>query len=160
MTKGPALKPDLAALVKAVIQHQGQLDPWLEFPQSTCCFKFGAAKRPLPIGALYLLWQRDERWRKLCPYCSGDARGLCCGGFLSTGWFEFICVDCSGFFVEHPGGLGTARDLLKTLDDSEFRVTGMIFGGASVSAGASLLKELNLSYSPAGAVRFGIRGVR
>lgn len=100
MSKEAVRKPQLAGLVKAVIQNQNQLDPWLEFPQSSCCFKFGEAKRPLPIGALYLLWERDKRWSKPCRYCQGDARGLSCGGFLSTGWFEFICLDCSAFFVE------------------------------------------------------------
>jgi hypothetical protein len=156
MAKEPVRNPELARLVKEVIQHQGELDPWLEFPQSGCCFTFGEAKVPLPIGALYLLWETDKRWRKVCPNCNGDARGLTCGGFLSNGWFEFICIDCSAFFVENPGGLGSAWGLLGALKDSEFRVSGGSFGGAYGSNGAPLLRKLDLSYTPKGKVQFEI----
>jgi hypothetical protein len=156
MLDKPHWKPELAVVVRAVIDNRGELNHWQEFPQYTCCFTFGKSNSPLPIGALYLLWDRDERWRRPCPYCKGDARGLSCGSFLSIGWFEFLCIDCSASFREDPGGLGSARKLLTSLRDCEFQVSGMKFGGAYGSDGSALLKTLNLSYSPTTRIWFGL----
>jgi hypothetical protein len=138
----------LSRLVKALLKHRQELDPWLEFPQSDCCFRFGEARTPLPIGALHRLWETDERWRKRCPFCDSEAYGLRCGGFLSTGWFVFICLECSRSFNVNPGGLGSARALLSSLEGSEFKVTGSCLYGAIGSRGEPLLKVLGLSYSP------------
>jgi hypothetical protein len=147
----------LSHIVKALIERRNELDPWLEFPQSSCTFRFGDAKKPLPIGALYRLWETDDRWRKPCPSCGNKAYGLSCGGFLSNGWFVFVCVECSRSFHVNPGGLLSAAALLSNLNGSEFEVTGSCFGAAIASRGEPLLKALGLSFSPTATVSLSLK---
>lgn len=99
----------LSRVVKALLLQRIELDPWLEFAQSTWTFRFGETKKPLPIGALFRLWETDERWHKPCPFCGSKAYGISCGGLLSMGWFEFICLECSRFFVQNPAVCGPQR---------------------------------------------------
>lgn len=149
-------RPQLAKIVKQLIERSAELDPWLEFPQSGCPFLFGELKRPLPIGALHVLWQNDPRWRQICPSCGGDARGILCGGWLSTGYFEFICLGCDLRFINGSGGLGAAFGLLKSLNDTEFKVSSGCFGGAYGSTGEALLRVLGFSFSTTESARFSI----
>ena len=54
---------ELAQVIRAANRHRGELlklDPWIPFPQNGCCFRFGDEKTPLPIGALFRLW---DHWR-------------------------------------------------------------------------------------------------
>jgi len=60
--------PQRASLVRNVLAFRDQLDPWLPFPQNDCCFGFGEDSLPLPLGALFILW---ERW----PAITGPSPG-------------------------------------------------------------------------------------
>jgi hypothetical protein len=143
ITEAP--NPELATVVRAVIARRAELDPWLEFPQNSSCFLFGECKSPVPIGALYLLWDSGPPWRKPCHRCGGDLRAYACGGLLNMMWLDAVCVDCERCFTEvHDGSLGSAYWWLSPLKDSEFRVNGGSFGGTYGSKGELLLKALEL----------------
>lgn len=150
--------PALARLVKVLIQRRGELNPWLPFPQSTCPFGFGDDSRPLPIGALFILWERDPRWRGPCTRCGGDLRGLLTGGLLSFSWFEKICLDCEhSFSIVEQGSIGDAADRFRTkLQDTEFHIGHGWFGGAVKSDGSELQRLLGVSYRSGGEVSYTI----
>ncbi len=136
---------ELAAIVRAVVARRAELDPGLEFPQNASCFLFGERKLPVTIGALYLLWNSGQPWRKPCHRCGGDLRGYACGGLLTFKCLFAVCVDCERSFTEtHDGSLGSAYWWLSPLKDSEFRVNGGSFGGTYGSKGELLLKALKL----------------
>jgi hypothetical protein len=147
-----AHKPVRARLVKALIQRRNELDPWLAFPQSTCPFGFGDQSLPLPIGALFILWERDPRWRGPCPRCGGDLRGLVTGGLLSFSWFGKVCLDCEhSFSIVQHGSIGDAADRFRTaLQNTEFQIGDEWFGGAVESDGSELQRLLGVSYQPGG----------
>jgi hypothetical protein len=149
-------QPELAKLVRALIEKRDQLDPWLEFPQSSCCFAFGDEDKPLPIGALFILWDKDPRWRSPCPKCRGDMRGLSCGGHLSASWFSTVCIDCDNAFGFSAGrGIGDAGELLtRTLTGTPFYVSKGRFGGAFRSDGQKLLEKLGMTHQPTAKVAF------
>jgi len=143
ITEAP--NPELAAVVRAVIAHRANLDPWLEFPQNSSCFLFGARKLPVPIGALYLLWDSGPPWRKQCHRCGGDLRAYSCGGLLNRMWLSTVCVDCERCFTElHDGSLGSAVFWLRPLKGTEFFMSSGSFGGSYSSEGELLLKALEL----------------
>ena len=133
-------------------------NPWLPFPQSTCPFGFGDDSRPLPIGALFILWERDPRWRGPCTRCGGDLRGLLTGGLLSFSWFEKICLDCEhSFSIVEQGSIGDAADRFRTkLQDTEFHIGHGWFGGAVKSDGSELQRLLGVSYRSGGEVSYTI----
>jgi hypothetical protein len=136
---------ELAAIVRAVIAHRAELDPWLEFPQNSSCFLFGERKSPVPIGALYLLWDSGVPWRKPCHRCGSDVRGLACGGLLAVKGLWSVCVDCGQCFAEvHDGSLGSAAAWLRPLKGTEFFMSSGCFGGTYGSTGERLLKALRL----------------
>jgi hypothetical protein len=144
-----ALSPELAAVVRAVIARRAELDPWLEFPQNSSCFLFGERKSPIPIGALYLLWDSGPPWRKPCHRCGGDLRAYACGGLLNRMWLNAVCVDCERCFTElHDGSLGSAADWLQPLKGTEFYMSSGCFGGTYGSGGERLLKALELLCRP------------
>lgn len=146
--------PALAAVVRAVVARRGELDPWLEFPQGTCVFVFGPKKRPMPIGALYHLWDAGPPWRKPCLRYGGDLRGLACGGLLTFSWMSQVCLDCEESFYETSGNsIAAALSWLRPLDNTEFHTTGGSFGGAHESGGQKLLRVIGLSYRPDGSVK-------
>jgi hypothetical protein len=150
--------PARAQLVKALIQRRDELDPWLPFPQSTCPFGFGDDSRPLPIGALFILWDRDPRWRGPCPRCGGDLRGLLTGGLLSFSWFEKVCLDCEhSFSIREQGSIGDAAGRFRTaLQGTEFHIGHGWLGAAVKSDGSELQRLLGVSYRPDGEVRYVI----
>jgi hypothetical protein len=144
-----ARRPELAAVVRAVIARRAELDQWLEFPQNNSCFLFGERKSPLPIGALYLLWDSGPPWRKPCHRCGGDLRAYACGGLLTVKWLWAVCVDCERCFTEiHDGSLGSAAAWLRPLKGTEFFMSAGCFGGSYGSKGELLLKALELPCWP------------
>jgi hypothetical protein len=141
---------ELAAIVRAVVARRADLDPWLEFPQNSSCFLFGQRKSPVPIGALYLLWDLGSPWRKPCHRCGGDLRGYACGGLLTFKCLFAVCVDCERSFTEiHGGSLGSAAAWLLPLKGTEFFMSSGCFGGTYGSKGQLLLKALKLPYRQA-----------
>ena len=140
---------ELAAIVLAVVARRAELDRWSEFCQNNSCFLFGERKSPVPIGALYLLWDSGPPWRKPCHRCGGDLRGYACGGLLTFKCLFAVCVDCERCFTEvHDGSLGSAYWWLSPLKDTEFHVSGGSFGGTYASKGELLLNALKLPCPP------------
>jgi hypothetical protein len=76
-----APQPELARLVRLLIEKRNELDPWLPFPQSSCSFAFGDQAKPMPIGALLTLWDNDPRWRRECPNVEAS-----CAAYLAAGY--------------------------------------------------------------------------
>lgn len=67
-------------LIRNLIACRDHLDPWLPFPQINCTFSFGPEGLPLPLGALYYLWQRWPAARGPCPKCGGEGYSYSFGG--------------------------------------------------------------------------------
>jgi hypothetical protein len=142
-------QPVLAGLVRAIIERREELDPWLEFPQTSCSHWFGPQHRPLPIGALYLLWERDECWRKPCPECNGELRGISCAGSIDMLQYEFICLGCERLFTERqPPSFLLGCESLRALEATPFACTGGLLDGAHGSEGRDLLDRLGIEYEP------------
>jgi len=71
------------------------------------------------------------------------------GGLLSVGGGHLVCAGCAARWFHFIGGLGTVHRVVSPfLADTEFRLTGGSFGGATGSAGAALLDALGLSRHP------------
>lgn len=54
-----------ASIIRALLglgKLSGKLDLWLPFPQNLCCFSFGKDARPIPVGALLILWERSAHY--------------------------------------------------------------------------------------------------
>lgn len=141
-------KPEAVA-AEAIRRMAGRddLDPWLAFPQGTCCFTFGEGKRPLPIGALRLLWAAGWPWTQPCPACDGTLHAVGFGGLLSKGGTISVCPGCGRSWFQQIGGLGTMADLVRSspIAGTEFRLGGGMFGGAASSDGAALLQALGMA---------------
>ena len=61
-----------AAIIRAILglgELTEKLDPWLPFPQNSCCFFFGKDRLPIPVGALLFLWENSFLFTGECPYC-------------------------------------------------------------------------------------------
>ena len=123
------------------------LDPWLPFPQNGCCFAFGRPPRPLPIGALRILWSEGLPFRQPCPVCGDSLHMISFGGLLSTGGGRLICPGCNSDFFQWIGGLATVSLLLEGtgLHGTPFAWSRMVFGGSVESDGAALLGALGLA---------------
>jgi hypothetical protein len=144
ITKAP--NTELAAIVRAVVARRAELDLWLEFPQNASCFLFGERKVPVPIGALYALWDWGAPWQQPCHRCGGDLRGYACGGLLTFKCLFAVCVDCERCFTEiHDGSLGSAAAWLRPLKGTEFFMSSGCFGGTYGSKGELLLNALELT---------------
>jgi hypothetical protein len=150
---------ELAAVVRAILERRTELDPWLEFPQNSSCFLFSESKAPVPIGALYLLWDSGPPWRKPCRRCGGDLRAYACGGLLTVKWLWAVCADCERCFTEvHDGSLGSAAAWLRPLKGTEFFMSSGSFGGTYGSKGERLLKALKLPCRPTeGGVSYAVQ---
>lgn len=138
-------------------------DLWLPFPQRMCCFSFGPNRdMPLPIGALFLLWDAGSPFAQDCPDCGGQAYMVSFGGLLANGGGYLVCTDCGNEYFQWLGGFPKISEILKEspLADSEFRFTGMKFGGVYPSDGAELCAFLGMEPPPddeiAGVVYFKI----
>lgn len=126
-------------------QDQLELDPWLAFPQRSCCYSFGPEKRPLPIGALRRLWSTGYPFVQACPDCGEDLLTVAFGGLLSIGGLVMVCPGCEGDFTHRLGGLvSTGRFVADRLAGSGFAITGMVYGGVVSSQGLDLLRILGL----------------
>lgn len=125
------------------------LDPWLPFPQNACSFHFGRPprpKQPLPIGALWRLWDSGFPFRAPCPACDAMLHTYAMGGLLTIGGGLMVCPGCSGGYSSSIGGLSRVGALVEErLQGSEFQPSGFVFGGAVGSDGAALLAELGLA---------------
>jgi hypothetical protein len=108
-----------------------QLDPWLAFPQANCAFRFGIENRPLPVGALFLLWDNLPDATGRCSHCCGEVYGWGFGGLLSVGGAVGCCVRCASRLTNRFGGLGIVAERLNgVLRDTEFHITTGLFGGS------------------------------
>jgi hypothetical protein len=144
--------PALAEVIRRLLRPTvfAQLDPWLPFPQNACSFRFGRASRPLPIGALRILWDEGAPFSQPCPECGDMARMISFGGLLSVGGGRLICTGCSGDFFQHIGGLSSVQMLVAStsLRSTEFNPSSFVFGGSVGSDGGALLKLLGLPPLP------------
>jgi hypothetical protein len=126
-----------------------RLDPWLPFPQNACSYRFGRAPRPeqpLPIGALWRLWDSGFPFRAPCPACDATLHMFAMGGLLTIGGGLLVCPGCSGGYFCSIGNVTTVGALVsERLQGTEFRPAGFVFGGAVGSDGAALLAELGLA---------------
>ncbi len=107
--------PENACLVRNVLRFRTQLDLWLPFPQNACCFGFGDDSLPLPLGALFILW---ERWPALtgpCPMCGGKGYGVGFLGFLAKGWIPGVCIDCEVSLLRNVGGAGSLANEIRPI---------------------------------------------
>jgi hypothetical protein len=124
---------DLAKLIRALLARREEVlsvDPWLPFPQNCCCFGFGDGRRPLPVGALVLLWDRWTAATGPCADCGGGiyARGF--GGLLSIGGVVGHCSGCGRRHFRPIGGLSTVgAEAGRALEGTEFNITLALFGG-------------------------------
>lgn len=127
------------------------LDPWLPFPQRSCCFTFGERESPIPVGALLRLWESGKPFRQKCPACGGTSYMIACGGLLTISSGVMICAGCGQRWSHRlRGGIGSAHSMLKhsVLEGTEFRVKGGRFGGAASSDGTALCRELGMDPPP------------
>lgn len=122
------------------------LDPWLPFPQNGCSYAFGRPPRPLPIGALRILWDEGPPFRRPCPACRDQALMISMGGLLTIGGGRLICPACAGDFFQSIGSLSTVAEVLGNtrLAGTPFAVSRFVFGGSVGSDGAELLTRLGL----------------
>lgn len=125
--------PEIAQLLRGCLKFEqvlAQDHPWLPCPASVSSFSFGTDRKPLPIGALFLLWSNCPELTTTCSSCGG--RVLCRGfvGLLSTGIVEAVCVDCTRIYSRWIAGLMAIHRLIgPPLKDTEFRVCGGSLGG-------------------------------
>ncbi|MDQ8155219.1 MAG: hypothetical protein P3B98_11220, partial [Gemmatimonadota bacterium] len=60
--QGTRVMPENAQLLRGILRHEQAMRTehrWLPYPQARCSFGFGAEQRPLPVGALITLWDRE-----------------------------------------------------------------------------------------------------
>jgi hypothetical protein len=133
----------LATVVREVLREGERLSPWLTFPQTGCCFRFGASGSPLPIGALLILW-KSYPGVSTCPGCGKETLYMIdFGGLLVIGGGQAVCTSCSESFVNFIGPLITMRNLLtEKLTGTPFPVSGAVFGGAVSDDGYALIQQL------------------
>lgn len=138
--------PFLAEVLRRLAQRSPEsLDPWLPFPQSGCSYGFGRPPRPLPIGALRLLWAHGHPFRQPCPDCGSDLHMISMGGLLAVGGGRLICIGCDAEFFQSIGNLPIVGGIVaQALQGTEFKPTSMVYGGCVGSDGAKLLRELGL----------------
>lgn len=123
------------------------LDPWLPFPQRSCCFGFGERNSPIPVGALLKLWESGAPFRQVCPDCGGTSYMIGCGGLLTISSGIMICTGCDRRWSHRlRGGIATPYSMLKhsVLEGTEFAVSSCTFGGAISSGGEALRRELGV----------------
>lgn len=137
--------PELARVIRACLEHRDELladDPWLPFPQNTCCFSFGENGLPLPIGAAFLLWDLWPDFTGACV-CGGTIYGYGFGGFLSMGGVPGVCVKCGTRHFNQLGGLGTVGHLAdEHLIGTPYKLKGGRFGGCFNGPRKPLVEKL------------------
>ena len=143
----PAFKyPEIASVIRGVQKFKKellQLDPWLPFPQNTCCYSFGSEGRPLPLGALFILWEKWPESTQPCSACGGASFGFGWGGFFSMGGVIGYCCVCGNAFSKPTGGLWeTCSKFEPFLKDTPFFVHQSLWGGTCEGPRAPLVSAL------------------
>jgi hypothetical protein len=122
-----------AVLIRAILglgELTGKLDPWLPFPQNSCCFLFGKDKLPIPVGALLYLWENSSLFTGECPHYGGKTYSYAFGGLLNIGDIRGCCISCDKGVSNSIGGLGVLNQTFRPiLQDTPYYINGMIFGG-------------------------------
>ncbi|MDP8257204.1 MAG: hypothetical protein P9M14_15775 [Candidatus Alcyoniella australis] len=125
--------PEQAQILRACRCHQAdllQLDPWMPYPQRSCSFAFGEQARPLPIGALFLLWEQCPVFTTSCQHCGGSAWGVYFGGLLSVGGVVAYCSSCGLKHFNSLGGFSFMANLVRPyLESTLFKIARMSYGG-------------------------------
>jgi hypothetical protein len=122
-------------ILRGVSEHREplrRLHPWVPFPQNGTCFAFGQRKLPLPVGALFVLWEQSPEFVSPCPHCqTGTALGYCFGGLFAIGGINQDCLDCGKESTNRYGGFVRLQQLVEPLlADTPFYVSGKRFGAA------------------------------
>lgn len=142
------LEPVRGPVTRALLEHRDRLmsiDPWLAFPQTACSFSFGADGRPMPIGALFILWDNCSEAVGACPECGHDGYGYAFGGGLAVGGVIGSCSGCNGQLWRPLGGLATIGRLLSPyLEGTPYYFKTGSLGGVVSTDGRELLAQLRL----------------
>lgn len=141
--------PVIAETIRRMLERRKNgpaLDPWLEFPQYKCMFSFGPNKIGICVGALYVLWEQDERFVNLCPYCGSKTYAWGFGAVLTVGGIHYACVGCNRDIFSPIWGISAMFDFvrLSPLMKTEFKPVTAWFGRPVGSDGSQLLKELGI----------------
>ncbi len=147
--------PEEASLIRNVLKFKKELlelDPWLPFPQRTGCYSFGPEGRPMPIGVLFILWEKWPEFTGKCLDCGGDAFGYQVGGYVMISGVMGCCSVCGiRFYGRNPEKdmlalLAQVRQIEPILEKTPYFVKGMKFGGSRGGhfggRGAPLVKAL------------------
>jgi len=145
--KIPASKDlEMASVIRNTVKFKGgllRLDPWLPFPQNSCSYSFGNEGRPLPIGALFILWDKWPKFTGPCPACGGTAFGYGFGGLFSIGGVNGRCSVCGSLFGGSVGGLSQIGNLIRPmLAETPYFLKGSMFGGVYSGPRAPLVNAL------------------
>lgn len=145
--------PGLVLVIHATLAYKHSLlalDPWLPFPQNSCCYSFGPEGRPLPIGALFILWERWPAFTGQCPECGAKVYGYGFGGMLSTGGVRAVCVGCTRTLYRSIGGLTVVGSEFRPwLTGTPYTAGSFRFGGCFGGDGRALVDALrHLGASP------------
>lgn len=122
-------------LLRGAVQNMEplrRLHPWVPFPQNMTCYSFGPEKLPLPIGAMFELWERSAEFRAPCPRCkTGTVYGYAFGGLFSLGGVLQYCIDCGEPAMNNYGGFCRVKDLAtELLAGTPYFVSRSAFGAA------------------------------
>ena len=135
-----------AAIIRAILglgELTEKLDPWLPFPQNSCCFFFGKDRLPIPVGALLFLWENSFLFTGECPYCGDKTYGYSFGGLLNIGGITGCCVNCGASTQNPIGGLMKLNNLLSpALQETPYYINGLIYGGTYEGKRWPLLRAL------------------
>jgi len=121
-----------ATLIRAVLAQRDSLEPhlWTPFPQNATCYRFGERGVPLPIGALFALWDRWPPSRGECPRCGGRGYAYAFGGFLNIGGLSGVCLDCERRVQRPRAGIkGLMDEAGAVLADTPYFISGAVLGG-------------------------------
>jgi hypothetical protein len=133
-------------LIRQLLEPRDRLmarDPWLAFPQKAWSFSFGNQGRPLPIGALFVLWDSASVRVGPCPSYGDDGYGFAAGGGLSVGGVIGACSGCHVQLWRPLGGLATVGRILRPfLEHTEFFFRAGSLGGTVQSDGAELIASI------------------
>ena len=140
--KVPALTWVLRGLLKFK-EELLKLDPCLPFPQNACCYSFGERNQPLPVGALFILWEKWPACTGSCPACGGSVFGYAFGGLLNIGGVCACCVACERKLYRPIGGLRTVTEqIYPILRQTPYFIKTGFFGGVFEGPRAPLIQAL------------------